>query len=118
EHPEVGAHRPRQYADDLLPTHWRGVGNLIDAVPPHRAVPGTVRIVAAIGRQERELVAGTAQRQATISGPIRQLDIGEHDRRQDRLTPEVRSHQPAYRAVRTVGADQIPCPPKGSTPSG
>jgi hypothetical protein len=42
---------------------------------------------------------------------MRQLDIGERDRRQDRFAGEIHAEQSANRAVRPVGSDQILRPP-------
>ncbi len=42
---------------------------------------------------------------------MRELDVGQHDRGQNRLTWEVRTHQCPDGAVRAVRADHIPCPP-------
>jgi hypothetical protein len=44
---------------------------------------------------------------------VRQLDIGENDRRQDRLAGEIHPQQSADRAVCPVRPDQILCPPTG-----
>jgi hypothetical protein len=103
EQAQIGLHRPHQDAGDFILIHGLGVGNLIVAVPQHRAVPRPVGVAAAGGSQERELIASAAECQAAAGRTIRQLDIGQHDRRQDRLTREVRTYQRADRTVRTVG---------------
>jgi hypothetical protein len=104
-HSEVGVHCPRKDADDLVGVHGFGVGYLVVAVPHHRAVPRPVGVMASVGGQECEHVPGTPKRQAAASRPVRQLDVGEHDRRQDRFAAEIRTDQLANRTVRSVGAD-------------
>src|ERR1700753_2555342 len=95
--------------------HRLAVGNLIFAVPHHRAVPGTILVVAVVGGQERELVAGATQRQATVGRPVRQLDIREHPRRKDRSARKVGPYRRAGVAAPPAATKKILPPPVGST---
>ena len=111
EQARVGVHDPRKDTSDLVLIDGLGVGQLIAAVPDHRPVPRAVGVVPVVGDQEREVVTSAVQCQAAARRPVREFDIGEHDRGQDGPAGKIRAHQSADRAVGTVGADHITCPP-------